>query len=147
GGARLDPRLGPLQDNGGGTRTMMPSPDSPAIDAGNPAGCTDPTGAVLARDQRGYARPAGPRCDSGAVEAPAAVAPTSTPQPTATALPTATATATALPTATATATLPPPTSTPVLPTRTPTPIPPTATRTPTAVPTPTATVKAKGHPH
>jgi len=40
--------------------------DSPAIDAGNPAGCTDHQGNLLATDQRGAPR-AG-RCDIGAYE-------------------------------------------------------------------------------
>src|SRR5207248_8220600 len=35
----LDPRLGPLRDNGGPTSTMALLSGSPAIDGGNPAGC------------------------------------------------------------------------------------------------------------
>jgi predicted outer membrane repeat protein len=58
------PLLGPLQNNGGGTLTMLPLTDSPARDAGNDATCE-------ARDQRGTARPLGLACDIGAVEAPA----------------------------------------------------------------------------
>ena len=53
----LDPRLGPLQDNGGPTQTMALLPDSPAINAGTG---TDP-------DQRGFG-PVGRR-DIGAFEA------------------------------------------------------------------------------
>jgi hypothetical protein len=43
-------------------------PGSPAVDAGNPAGCTDPSGVLLTTDQRGFPRPSGPRCDIGAYE-------------------------------------------------------------------------------
>ncbi len=64
-----DPKLGPLQDNGGSTSTHALLPGSPAINAGNPSGCTDPFGAVLLFDQRGSRRPAGGRCDIGAYEA------------------------------------------------------------------------------
>ena len=41
--------------------------DSPAINAGDPAGCTDVQGAFLTHDLRGLPRPVG-RCDIGAVE-------------------------------------------------------------------------------
>jgi hypothetical protein len=58
----IDPRLGPLTNNGGSTLTMAPMPDSPAINQGNNAICP-PT------DQRGVARPFGPACDIGAYEA------------------------------------------------------------------------------
>ncbi len=64
-----DPQLGPLQDNGGPTQTMMPLPGSPAIDRANAAYCPS-------TDQRGVARPVDgdgdgtPACDIGAVEAP-----------------------------------------------------------------------------
>jgi cysteine-rich repeat protein len=61
-------RLGPLGDNGGPTRTHALMAGSPAIDAGNPAGCSDVAGAVLAVDQRGQPRAAGGRCDIGAFE-------------------------------------------------------------------------------
>jgi hypothetical protein len=58
-GATLaDPRLGPLQDNGGFAPTMMPAPGSPALGAG--ADCP-------AVDARGHAR--GTACTLGAVEA------------------------------------------------------------------------------
>jgi hypothetical protein len=63
----VDPKLGPLQDNGGPTRTQALLPGSPAIDAGDALGCP-PT------DQRGTARPqdgdgSGPAvCDVGAYE-------------------------------------------------------------------------------
>jgi hypothetical protein len=39
-----------------------------AADAEDPAGCTDPSGATLDGDQRGDPRPAGNRCDTGALE-------------------------------------------------------------------------------
>ncbi|MGA9333197.1 MAG: choice-of-anchor Q domain-containing protein [Rudaea sp.] len=54
-----DPLLGPLQDNGGFTRTQVPA--GSAVDAGNDSTC-------LADDQRGVARPQGSHCDIGAVE-------------------------------------------------------------------------------
>lgn len=57
----LDPKLGPMQDNGGPTQTMSLLPGSPAIDA---AGACPPP----ATDQRGVARPQGPACDIGAYE-------------------------------------------------------------------------------
>ncbi len=61
-----DPRLLPLANNGGPTRTFaLRDPDtdgpSPAVDAGSITGC--PPG-----DQRGYGRPGGERCDIGAFE-------------------------------------------------------------------------------
>lgn len=55
-----DPGLGPLQDNGGPTRTHMPLPDSPAVDAGAAHGYDT--------DQRGYARVVGAAADIGSVE-------------------------------------------------------------------------------
>ena len=59
----LDPMLEPLADNGGYTRTMLPKPDSPLIDAGNDNGLTN--------DQRGsgFPRIVGTAADIGAVEA------------------------------------------------------------------------------
>lgn len=57
-----DPRLGPLQDNGGPTLTQALLAGSPAIDAGDPATCP-------ATDQRGVERPQGQACDIGAYEA------------------------------------------------------------------------------
>jgi predicted outer membrane repeat protein len=65
-GVRADPRLGPLQDNGGPTLTMEPGPGSAAIDAGDDVVCAAaPVGGL---DQRGGIRPVGPHCDIGAVE-------------------------------------------------------------------------------
>ncbi len=61
--------LGPLQNNGGPTATQALLPGSAAIDAANPAGCHDDTGAPVAIDQRGAARPINnPGCDIGAFE-------------------------------------------------------------------------------
>src|SRR5205814_10185872 len=45
----IDPQLGPLQNNGGPTRTLAPMPGSPVIDAGDNIG-------AAASDQRGRAR-------------------------------------------------------------------------------------------
>ena len=66
-----DPLLGPLQNNGGPTETMALLPGSPAIDAGNPGGCTDGQGHLLKTDQRGMPRPDREDivgCDIGAFE-------------------------------------------------------------------------------
>jgi hypothetical protein len=57
-----DPQLGPLEDNGGPTETMLPQPGSPAIDAIESRRLCSP------RDQRGTAR--GRPCDIGAVDTP-----------------------------------------------------------------------------
>jgi hypothetical protein len=62
---KTDPRLGPLADNGGPTRTQALLPGSPAIDAGGADGCPK-------TDQRGIPRPQGAACDIGAFEACAA---------------------------------------------------------------------------
>ncbi|MFI5365938.1 MAG: choice-of-anchor Q domain-containing protein [Candidatus Binatia bacterium] len=96
----VDPHLGPLQNNGGPTQTMALLPGSPAIDAGDPNGCTDAAGNVLATDQRGAPRsvPGDTRCDIGAYEATWPAWATITPTPTAT----FTSTATITPTVTAT---------------------------------------------
>ena len=58
-----NPLLGPLQFNGGPTQTQALLEGSPAIEAGENAGCP-------ATDQRGVARPQPPggRCDIGAFE-------------------------------------------------------------------------------
>ena len=60
----VDPRLGPLRNNGGPTQTMALLSGSPAINAGDPATTGD-------YDQRGpgYARVKGGRIDIGAFEA------------------------------------------------------------------------------
>jgi hypothetical protein len=62
----VDPSIGPLRNHGGPTETHSLLPDSPAINAGNPAGCTDQNGTVLVTDQRGVGRVG--RCDVGAYE-------------------------------------------------------------------------------
>jgi hypothetical protein len=70
----VDPLLASLQDNGGRTPTHALLAGSPAIDAANPAGCTDERGNVLTTDQRGYVRPVDGNddgtsvCDMGAYE-------------------------------------------------------------------------------
>jgi hypothetical protein len=61
-------KIGPLQDNGGATKTHALLPNAVPIDAGNPSGCTDDLGATLTRDQRGVHRPIGAHCDIGAFE-------------------------------------------------------------------------------
>jgi hypothetical protein len=73
----VSPNLGPLAFNGGPTQTHALLPGSPAIDAGNPVGCTDsgdPSAdppippALLTTDQRSAPRPQGTVCDIGAYE-------------------------------------------------------------------------------
>lgn len=54
-----DPKLGPLQDNGGPTFTRSLQAGSAAIDQG---------GSCAASDERGLPRPSGPACDIGAYE-------------------------------------------------------------------------------
>ena len=66
-GINGDPRLGPLQDNGGPTWTMALGPGSAALDAADDAICVAPP--VNNLDQRGVARPQGAHCDIGAFEA------------------------------------------------------------------------------
>jgi predicted outer membrane repeat protein len=67
----INPKIGPLQNNGGTTQTMALLTGSPAIDAGNPNGCTDGKGNLLTTDQRGMPRPDSEDtrgCDMGAYE-------------------------------------------------------------------------------
>jgi CSLREA domain-containing protein len=64
----LDPKLGPLANNGGPTFTHALLSDSPAIDKGNPAAPGSSNSACAATDQRGIARPQGAACDIGAFE-------------------------------------------------------------------------------
>jgi hypothetical protein len=124
----VNPQLGPLQDNGGPTLTMEPSPGSPAINAG------DNTGAP-AFDERGagFPRIIGGTIDIGALEVQS---------PSVTSTPTATHTVTSTPTPTITDT---PTDTPTV-TDTPTDTPmiaptDTPTETPTTTPTPLTIVE------
>ena len=66
-----NPKLGTLQKNGGPTQTMALQQGSPALDAGNPAGCRDFAGNLLTTDQRGRPRPGKGEttgCDIGAYE-------------------------------------------------------------------------------
>jgi hypothetical protein len=66
-----NPMLGKLGSYGGLTETIFLRSGSPAIDAGNPNGCTDGKGNLLTTDQRGYPRPGRGdtgRCDMGAFE-------------------------------------------------------------------------------
>jgi hypothetical protein len=58
-----DPMLGPLQDNGGHTATMLPGAGSPALDNASPDCPPAPSS-----DQRGVTRPQESACDIGAVE-------------------------------------------------------------------------------
>jgi hypothetical protein len=67
----VNPKLGPLQNNGGPTPTHALLTGSPAIDAGNPNGCSDGDGHLLKTDQRGKPRPDkedSVGCDMGAFE-------------------------------------------------------------------------------
>jgi hypothetical protein len=66
-----DPKLGRLRNNGGPTETLALLPGSPAIDSGNPSGCTDGQNHLLKTDQRGKPRPDKEDtggCDRGAYE-------------------------------------------------------------------------------
>jgi hypothetical protein len=129
-GAPIDPKLEPLADNGGSTRTHALESSSPAVDTGNNTGCPS-------TDQRGGQRPVDgdgdgtATCDIGSFELGPVVA-TLTPTPTASATltptPTITPTATLTPSTTPTASVTPPASST-----------PTATRLPTVGPSPTAT--------
>jgi len=76
--SQSDSGLGSLASNGGSTKTVALLAGSSAINAGDPAGCTDANGNVLSTDQRGTARPQGGRCDIGAYEF---VPPTVSPPP------------------------------------------------------------------
>lgn len=76
-----NPNLGPLGSNGGSTPTQPLLAGSPAIDAGNPAGCEDQNGDPLTQDQRASLRPVDGLsnggtaiCDIGATEFGADVA-------------------------------------------------------------------------
>ena len=66
--------VGPLKFNSGPTQTHALVVGSPALDAADPAGCRDGSGALLQTDQRGFARHVDgnsdgtTRCDIGAFE-------------------------------------------------------------------------------
>ena len=68
--AEADLDLGPLEDNGGPTRTHALSLSSVALDQIPELECLDFADEPLSTDQRGEPRPAGPRsaCDVGAFE-------------------------------------------------------------------------------
>jgi hypothetical protein len=59
-GTGFDPLLGALANNGGPTKTRLPAPASPALDAGDDCvtnnSCAQPLPAALTTDQRGYNR-------------------------------------------------------------------------------------------
>jgi hypothetical protein len=65
--APIDARVGVLERSGP-TRIPTLEADSPAVDAGSPAAPGAGAGACEPTDQRGATRPAGPRCDIGALE-------------------------------------------------------------------------------
>jgi CSLREA domain-containing protein len=149
----ISPAIGPLQNNGGRTSTHALLPGSPAIEAGNPAGCQDSDGTPLNTDQRGSPRPAdgngdgNPVCDIGAFEL-SAPSPTSIPLSPTTTLPTPVAptslpitSPTFIPTIpinpTPTLVTPSPATTPTsIPVTPPPPIPPTVIPIPPWIPTP-----------
>ena len=60
----INPKLGALSNNGGPAQTMALLAGSPAMNAGNPSGCTDGAANELTTDQRGAPRPN--PCDIGA---------------------------------------------------------------------------------
>jgi len=68
----ISPKVGPLQNNGGHTKTLALLPGSPAIDRigtvliGSDTICGGNT--AITTDQRGIARPQGQACDLGAYE-------------------------------------------------------------------------------
>src|SRR5262249_32580078 len=63
-----DPKLGPLQNNGGPTPTLALQPGSPAIDAGINAVAVDHSDNPLTTDQRGQPRIVNGTVDIGAFE-------------------------------------------------------------------------------
>ncbi|MBI2569294.1 MAG: hypothetical protein HYV63_19935, partial [Candidatus Schekmanbacteria bacterium] len=139
--AGVDPLLGALADNGGGTETHQLLAGSPAIDAAGEQACDGGAAGLLLTDQRGVSRPLDGDgdgvawCDAGAYEADAAAAATATPTPT------PSPTATTIPTKTPAPTLTPTAMSPVTPSVTGTATTtPTSTRSPWPTATPTATV-------
>src|SRR5207237_4123339 len=91
----IDPKVGPLANNGGPTQTRALLPTSTAINAGNNALALGLDGQPLVNDQRGpgFARIVGSAVDIGAFEVQAG-GPTPTPTATPTNTPTATPTGT-----------------------------------------------------
>src|SRR6201999_3463939 len=73
-----DPKLGPLANNGGPTRTRALLPGSPAINAGD-----NDAASSFTTDQRGpgFPRVIGPAVDIGSFEGQAAAAATTVPAP------------------------------------------------------------------
>jgi CSLREA domain-containing protein len=77
----VDPKLGPLQNNGGRTHTHALQTGSPAIDTGNPGTPGSGGKTCTSSDQRGVSRPKDGnddgvyRCDIGAVERKSASTP------------------------------------------------------------------------
>lgn len=63
----VDPMLGLLLDNGGPTQTHALPAGSPAIDSGNPAGCTNDLGVLITTDQRGLPRASDGNLDGSSV--------------------------------------------------------------------------------
>lgn len=76
----VDPKLGPLEHNGGPTMTRALLPGSPAIDRGHPSSPGSGGSTCTRTDQRGVRRPkdgdgtGGTRCDIGALERQSAAA-------------------------------------------------------------------------
>jgi hypothetical protein len=64
------PLLAASLDTAGATPVAALLPQSPAVDGGDPAGCSAPDGSALLTDQIGTPRPQGPTCDIGAFELP-----------------------------------------------------------------------------
>lgn len=73
----VDPRLGPLANNGGATLSQLPQANSPLLDAIPVAHCRDDGASTITPlvDQRGDPRPQGPGCDIGALEVQVGAAP------------------------------------------------------------------------
>jgi predicted outer membrane repeat protein len=73
----VDPRLGPLVNNGGPTRSQLPQSNSSLLDAIPVAHCSDDGASIITPlvDQRGVLRPQGSGCDIGALEVQVAAAP------------------------------------------------------------------------
>ena len=64
--AQGDPKLGPLQNNGGPGKSHAPLAGSGVIDAADNTICAAQP--INNEDQRGRARPVGDACDIGAIE-------------------------------------------------------------------------------